>query len=203
MIKETIDFKNYEIVKGTLEEIDNSFYSSLYSNIKQSVNINHFRRLSHAPGIQMGFSGHSSFSPLIQKLSEELKSFFKISNEVHWFVEYWLFVNEPKTKSSAFHFHKRLNPDSIEANWMTPFKTFVYYIQTPNKCNGNEGDLAFTTNEGAIYYHETLKLPEDVLFVKPQPGDFYIFPADLYHMPMLSPSSNLDRITLAGNFCCT
>lgn len=202
MIVDKLEYNGNTILKGKLDEINLKDYVELYTNIKDNVNINHFRRLAHAPGIQMGFSGHSSFSPLIQKLSDEIKAWYKIEKSIHWFVEYWLFVNEPKTKNSSFHFHKRLNPDFIEANWMSPLNTFVYYIQTPDNCAGNEGDLAFTSPEGAIYYHETLKIPEDVFFVKPKAGDFYIFPADLYHMPMLSPSSSLDRITLAGNFCC-
>lgn len=97
----------------------------------------------------------------------------------------WFFINPPSEKESNFHDHRKFNstfPHDI------PTYTWTYYVQLPDNCVGDEGQLAFKKDYDSLVELIDVKL-----------DTIYVFPSDLLHQPNLSPYSTLNRITAAGN----
>ena len=147
---------------------------------------------SGAPGIQFGsdiFYDDETIG-LLKLIFEEIKKLHPDYNEkkFHPTFQYsWFFICSPDTEESEFHEHTRFHA-SFPFN--TTNYTWVYYLQLPDNCTGTEGKLEFKSNLGDE--SEILDVKEDTV---------YIFPADLYHKPNISPNSSRNRITVAGNIC--
>lgn len=95
----------------------------------------------------------------------------------------WVFVNPPTEQINNYHNHLVFNNTFP---YDVPTYTWVYYLQLPNNCEGDDGKLSFR-DDNEIYNLDI------------QPDTIYVFPADLDHKANLSPLSTVNRITLAGN----
>lgn len=100
----------------------------------------------------------------------------------------WFFLSTKETEDASFHEHigfKEEYPNKV-SNY-----TWTYYVQVPDNCEGDEGKLAFAKDING----------KDEMSIEVKTDTLYIFPANLYHRPNLSPNSTVDRITAAGNIC--
>lgn len=94
----------------------------------------------------------------------------------------WFYINNPDTKESFFHEHKKNKEiPSLGIEW-----TYTFYIQMPNNLEGIEGHLSFKTEDNKIHS------------ILPEEGDLIIFPSNLLHAPELSPNSTKERIVMGG-----
>lgn len=69
----------------------------------------------------------------------------------------------------------------------TPDYTFVFYLQMPNNLKGDDGKLFIKDIDGSEYS------------ILPKVGECIILNGDIPHAPLNAPSSEFDRIVLAGN----
>lgn len=147
---------------------------------------------SGAPGVQFGsdiFYDDETIG-LLKLIFEKIKELHPgyDKNKFHPVYQYsWFFICKPDTEEAEYHEHSRFHA-SFPYN--TTDYTWVYYLQLPDNCEGTEGKLEFKSNLGD---------EPDILDVKED--TVYIFPADLFHRPNLSPNSSRNRITVAGNIC--
>jgi len=90
-----------------------------------------------------------------------------------------------KTNGSlVFHNHVELN---ILNKLPPPLYTFVCYIQMPDNLSGDD----------AVLFMEDVD--KSVFSILPNEGEILIMKGDLPHVPNYAPSSNIDRMVLAGS----
>ena len=95
----------------------------------------------------------------------------------------WFYISLPSNDESAYHEHIRFNETFPHDSTLY---TWVYYLQLPDNCEGDEGMLSFKEGDETF----SLAIQLDTL---------YIFPSKLLHRPNLAPASTISRITAAGN----
>lgn len=83
-----------------------------------------------------------------------------------------------------FHNHVDLN---IANKLPPPLYTFVCYIQMPNNLKEDDGVLFMEDIDKKVYS------------ILPNEGEILIMKGDLPHVPNYAPSSNIDRMVLAGS----
>lgn len=99
-------------------------------------------------------------------------------------IQNWVYFMTNKSENEIYHTHIDLveGDPRIKTDW-----TFCFYLQIPNGLSGNDGKIAFKTEDDI----EHLFLPEE--------GDVYLFPPNLLHTPKLIKNATDDRIVIAGN----
>ena len=101
-----------------------------------------------------------------------------------YFHHYWIYKSSKNNIYSSYHKHlsvKHFNLRNIE--W-----TYTFYIQMPDKLEGDDGYLLFKTDDGIEYK------------ILPKEGDLIIFDAGLSHMPKTNTNSDIERVVLASVF---
>lgn len=97
----------------------------------------------------------------------------------------WIYMQVPEFNMHWMHTHEYLestNRTNLKTEW-----TFVFYIQIPPNMNTGDGDIKFQTEDGILH-----------TFI-PTENDILIFPGDIPHIAMPSPSGEIDRIVYASN----
>lgn len=105
---------------------------------------------------------------------------------VNTFGHSWVFISNPSNKDTNYHDHIIMSPHEplITNTW-----TWVYYLELPDNCTGDEGKIFFSYNGE----------DSNALKLFPKKDTLYIFPGHLQHRPEIAPNSTTPRITLAGN----
>lgn len=83
-----------------------------------------------------------------------------------------------------YHTHTEISSRLGQPN---PDYTFVFYLQMPNNLKGDDGKLFIKDIDGSEYS------------ILPKVGECIILKGDTPHAPLNAPSSEFDRIVLAGN----
>jgi hypothetical protein len=89
-----------------------------------------------------------------------------------------------KEGHEKYHIHTELNKTN---NSFVPSYTYVYYIQMPDRIEGEDAVLYFKSKSGKEYS------------ILPEEDDLIIMEADVPHAPNNAPNSTIDRIVFAGN----
>lgn len=97
----------------------------------------------------------------------------------------WIYTQIKEFNMNWMHTHNYL-VSSNKTDLKTQI-TFVYYIQIPNKINGNEGDIIFKTENNKFYKYT------------PTENDILFFSGDLQHMAVPTPNGEIDRLVYASN----
>ena len=149
------------------------------------------KKSSFGPGIQLdlGYASTPELSSVQAILSRKVLEF---NNSVHErkgeevYGNAWTFVSTPENTDSNYHTHNQFCPKepSIVNTW-----TWTYYLELPNKVEGDEGKLFFSMNEN----------DEKALKIFPKKQHLYIFNAEIPHRPEINPNSSNNRTVLAGN----
>lgn len=105
---------------------------------------------------------------------------------VNTFGHSWVFISNPSNKDTNYHNHILMSPHEP---LMTNTWTWVYYLELPDNCIGDEGKILFSLNGE----------DSNALKIFPKKDTLYIFPGYLQHRPEIAPNSTTPRITLAGN----
>lgn len=121
------------------------------------------------------------------KTTEKICSEFLNKKILSGYQSNWVYISNPSSPSGNYHKHPTLS-NYAYTNIYTDY-TWVYYLQIPNNCVGDEGKLFFKENINE----------SDSFSFFPEEQTLYIFDANLPHKPELSPNSNLSRIVLGGN----
>jgi hypothetical protein len=107
-------------------------------------------------------------------------------------VSSWIYLSTASNPVSAYHDHIIFSQK--EMGFATTY-TWIYYIQTPNNCVGDEGKIFF--KESNDYTTDD----SNILKFFPEEGCLYMWDSTLPHRPELNPNSTLDRVIIAGNMC--
>ncbi len=107
------------------------------------------------------------------------------------FMSTWVYISTQSNPTSAYHDHVMLS----NINHLPTTYTWVYYIQTPNNCTGDEGKIYFKQP------YDYTKDDSNTLKFFPEEGYLYMWDSILGHKPALSPNSTIDRVIIAGNVC--
>ena len=83
-----------------------------------------------------------------------------------------------------YHTHTEINKNNKK---FYPHYTYVYYIQTPDIMEGEDGVLYFKGQNDNEYW------------IRPEEDDLIIMPGFMPHAPNNAPKSTVDRIVIAGN----
>jgi hypothetical protein len=148
-------------------------------------------RLQPGPGIQIGL--HHSDNKNIYTLQSIFNTTVLDFHNTRFgrkgkntFGYCWTYVSHPSNKETNYHDHIKM---STHEPLITNTWTWVYYLELPNNCSGDEGKIFFSHDNN----------DSNALKFFPKKDTLYIFPGSLGHRPELSPNSTLPRITLAGN----
>ncbi len=87
-------------------------------------------------------------------------------------------------KREPYHNHVQLNRDRGR---FEPKYTFIYYVQMPNRLQGQEGQLLLKSKQGERYS------------IMPKENEFLVHQSNVDHYPKPALDSTLDRIVLASN----
>ena len=90
----------------------------------------------------------------------------------------YYFAREP------YHNHVKLNRDRGR---FEPKYTFIYYVQMPNRLQGQEGQLLLKSKQGETYS------------ITPKENEFIVHQSNIDHYPKPALDSTVDRIVLASN----
>ena len=195
---EEIDFLGYKIYKIKFEEIENQkVISELRIDMDLWIPGKRFQDPKlKIPGIQIdgqslcGDETRKLFTLCYNKVKETYET---IENKkvISGYQRGWFYIAVPELPNTDWHNHLRFHTDF--ANTFTDY-TWVYYVNLPNNWNGDEGKLFFRDSKiidakHRVTYHSFF----------PEYGYIYAFPAELEHLPALSPNSTEDRITAGGN----
>ena len=165
-----------EVMQGGLKKVSHTPEGVLYSSE------------DNAPGYQIesgmfvDYATQNLFTRAfntVKKEHETVTGDFRLPGYQHS----WFFISPPTNDEAAFHEHSRFN-DTFPHD--VPLYTWVYYLQLPNNCQGDEGMLTFKEGD------ETFSMDVNL-------DTLYVFPANLLHRPNLAPESTETRITAAGN----
>jgi hypothetical protein len=193
---EIINFKHHKIYKIKIDGIDNSkLLEDVNIDRKYLVgNILFNPKEKQSPGIQ--FSTNLSNSERIFEIKNKCYNIVKdlyesTSNKkiISGYQNSWIFISTPSNPDSAYHQHAKF---SYEFPKLTSSFTWTYYIDVPDKCEGNEGKLIFLNEVDDN--EET-----NSCTIMPENGYLYVFGGTLWHRPELNPNSTNDRIVLAAN----
>ena len=115
-----------------------------------------------------------------------VNEYFKLNNIYccDYAFNMWTYIQNNQTTYERFHRHLKL--DGGRSN-IPAETTFVFYLQIPDNLKLDEGDLLIKLDN------------ENTYTFRPNEGDVIFFPADMLHTPKLTPSSNNDRVVIAGN----
>jgi hypothetical protein len=191
---EEIDFLGHKIYKIPLSGIDNSKVEKEL-RIDMDLFIPNMRFQDpkfNKPGIQidgnalMGDETRKLFSNAYTKVRDTFTEINQ-TNFISGYQRSWFYIAVPELPNADWHNHLRFHQDYAETftDW-----TWVYYVQLPNNCEGDEGKL---------FFRDKKKAPTEYYSFFPEEGYVYAFDAQLEHLPALSPKSTVDRITAAGN----
>ena len=182
-----------DIYQG-IQDLVNNFRPGISDRldlVKALEGDNRNHRLKPGPGIQIGL--HHSDNPNIYTLQSKFNNtVLDFHNArfgrqgINTFGYCWTFISLPSNKETNYHDHIRM---STHEPLITNTWTWVYYLELPNNCSGDEGKIFFS--------HDSNDL--NALKFFPKKDTLYIFPGSLNHRPELAPNSTLSRITLAGN----
>lgn len=93
----------------------------------------------------------------------------------------WVFIIDEKSpQGEDFHNHSRMSEVRTKGEW-----TFTYYVTMPDNLQKDDGYIYFKSKD----YNKAILPKEDELL---------IFPADLLHLPKISPGSKTNRRVIAG-----
>lgn len=151
----------------------------------------------HLPGIQMtaDLMLGDETSIVKKKGYDTCKSIFELENPKKTVYSglqtAWFYISTPNNPVSKYHDHLLFSPK--ERGVPTHF-TWIYYIQLPDNCTGQEGHIFFKNpilgsidnDEGAFSFF-------------PEQGCLYMWDSEIPHRPELSPNSTIDRVVIAGN----
>jgi hypothetical protein len=114
-----------------------------------------------------------------------IKEISKIENKriTDYAFSMWSYIQTNKSKIEFFHNH--LLVDGGRTDILTDY-TFVFYLKIPDGLVNDEGNLL-------------LKIDNEIKSIKPIEGDIIFFPGNMLHVPKLTPSTNSERIAIAGN----
>jgi hypothetical protein len=87
-------------------------------------------------------------------------------------------------KREPYHNHVKLNRDRGR---FEPKYTFIYYVQMPNRLQGEEGQLLLKSKQGETYS------------IMPKENEFIVHASSIDHYPKPALDSTVDRIVLASN----
>lgn len=102
----------------------------------------------------------------------------------------WIYISSSSNPSSIYHDHVLFSSKDIgiPTNY-----TWIYYIQMPDNCVGDEGKILFKN------INDNTKDDSNTFSFLPEQGCLYMWDSLLPHRPELSPNSTVDRVIIAGN----
>jgi hypothetical protein len=191
---EEIDFLGHKIYKIPLDGIDDSkVVSELRIDMNLFVpNMRYQDPKFKKPGIQidgnalMGDETRKLFYNAYAKVRDTIGE-LNGTKFISGYQRNWFYVAVPELPNTEWHNHLRFHLDYSDT--FTDY-TWVYYVQIPNNCEGDEGKL---------FFRDKKKAPTEYYSFFPEQGYVYVFDAELEHLPALSPKSTVDRIVAAGN----
>jgi hypothetical protein len=193
---EIINFKHHKIYKIKIDGIDNSkLLKEIDVDRKYLVGDLAFNPIgSMIPGIQFGIN--TSYGEIISDVKIKCYNIVKdlytsITNRKvnSGYQNCWVYISSPENPVSVYHQHAVFFQEFPK---LTSSFTWVYYIDMPDNCVGNEGKLIFKNQENDN--EET-----DVCMIMPEAGYLYIFGGTLWHRPEINPNSTNDRVVIASN----
>jgi hypothetical protein len=104
----------------------------------------------------------------------------------------WIYISTASNPISAYHDHVIFSKKDIG---LPTSYTWIYYIQTPDNCVGDEGKIFFKEA------HDHTTDDSNAFKFFPEEGCLYMWDSLLPHRPELSPNSTFDRVIIAGNVC--
>ena len=104
----------------------------------------------------------------------------------------WIYISTASNPISVYHDHVIFSKKDIG---LPTAYTWIYYIQVPDNCTGDEGKIFFKE----AYDHT--RDDSNAFKFFPEEGCLYMWDSLLPHRPELSPNSTLDRVIIAGNVC--
>lgn len=104
----------------------------------------------------------------------------------------WIYLSTPSNPVTAYHDHILFSQKDIG---LPTTYTWIYYIQTPNNCVGDEGMIFFKN-----MYDNTTDDSNTLKFF-PEEEYLYMWDSAVPHRPELNPNSTIDRVIIAGNVC--
>jgi len=146
---------------------------------------------SFGPGLQvrLEYASTPELSSVQPLLSNKVLEFNNLVHErkgTEVYGKAWAFVSTPNNRDTNYHTHSQFcsSEPTILNSW-----TWTYYLEIPNKVEGDEGKLFFSMNQK----------DSTALKIFPKPQHLYIFNAEVPHRPELNPNSTNNRVVLAGN----
>ena len=121
------------------------------------------------------------------KTTEKICSNFLNKEILTGYQSNWVYISNPSSPPGNYHKHPTLS--NYAYTKMYTDYTWVYYLQIPNNCVGDEGKLFF---KESIYESDSFSF-------FPEEQTLYIFDPNLPHKPEISPNSDVSRIVLGGN----
>ena len=98
----------------------------------------------------------------------------------------WVYTQKKGFDMTYMHQHLLLHSSTHRSTIKTDF-TFTFYVQQPNNLQNDEGNIVFQTKDGENHKF----LPKEM--------DVFIFPADMRHTAIPTPTYDEVRIVYAGN----
>lgn len=151
----------------------------------------------HLPGIQMtsDYMMSDELTSIKKKGYDLCKSIYEIENPNRTIYgglqTSWIYLSTPSNPISHYHDHIIFSPKEIG---IQTHYTWIYYIQVPDNCTGEEGHIFFKPPH--LKYNNN---DEGAFSFFPEQGCLYMWDAEIPHRPELSPNSTIDRVVIAAN----
>ncbi len=192
-----ITYGNIDVYKVKIDGINNeNLLKEIYTNKRfLFYDMEYNDEMTHLPGIQISTDLMTGDETTVIKKQgyESCKAIYEVINPkktVHSGLQTsWIFISTPSNPISKYHDHLLFSQK--EKGILTHY-TWIYYIQVPDNCTGQEGHIFFKENytgdndDGAFSFF-------------PEEGYLYMWDSEIPHRPELSPNSTIDRVIVAGN----
>ena len=129
-------------------------------------------------------------TPCFTDINNQVKSYIEnIEGRkfINYAEHYWVYTQTVGFNMEWMHQHLLVHPDN-RSTILTDY-TFTFYLQTPTDVTGDQGHIVFEDeNKTKHKFH-------------PEVNDIFIFPSDIRHTAIPTPTSKIDRIVYAGSLC--
>ena len=194
-----ITYGNINVYKVKIDNINHeTLLKEIYTN-KRFIfyDMEYNDEMTHLPGIQMTSDLMIGDETTIIKKQgyETCKAIYEILNPkktVYSALQTaWFFISTPSNPITQYHDHVIFSPREIG---IQTHYTWIYYIQVPDNCTGEEGHIFFKPPH--LKYSNN---DEEAFSFFPEQGYLYMWDSEIPHRPELSPNSTIDRVIIAGN----
>lgn len=179
-----------------MEVLDLSNEYTIYrSNYKGTYEIEDFLELIRFNHIHTIHTNNNSVwmeieSPIIDSINNQVKLHIEsISGKkfTNYAKHNWTYTQRKGFDLEWMHQHLLVHPPGRSK--ITTDYTFTFYLQVPKSTQGDSGKIVFETEDKIKHKF------------KPKVGEIFIFPAEIRHTAIPTPTSEVERIVFAGSFC--